>query len=150
MRFGEAPKNQGIKKMAIVVDEIKFINILSIDEGFFLKSSTHFLKGIGSVHCTTQVDEDGIRIKGECCSTLTDMIGRGLAPVDTNDFPSSKYVLPVMVFTTTDKNNFNLPVSYARLELTEKDYKSLLEELDDQDVSPTENNKSKRRCRGYW
>jgi len=138
VKFGEAPKQSNIiKKMTLVDDEIKFVNILSVDEDFFLNPKTHFVKGVGSIHCTSSTDDDGIRIKGDCCKVLEDLISQEvLSEETTKSYPSSKYVLPAMVFTTVDKNNFQLPVSFVRLELTEKDYKALLDEFEDSEVDP--------------
>lgn len=138
VKFGEAPKQSNIiKKMDLAEDEIKFVNILSVDEEFFLNSKTHFVKGVGSVHCTTTTDDDGIRVKGDCCKVLEDLISQTILSEETTKaYPSSKYVLPAMVFTTVDKNTFQLPVSFVRLELTEKDYKALLDELEDSEVDP--------------
>lgn len=138
-KFGDTPTSTLIERFKIEHDEVKFITILDITDP--VVSNTHYIKGFGSIHCWTHEDEDGIQVKGDCCTTLEAVTGRG--------FPTSKLVLPVAIFRTKDSKSYEpSDVTFARMEFTQDDYKALLGSLSDDDIEPDEVTKRVLRVRG--
>ena len=148
-RFGDAPTERpSIEKFKISEDEVKFITILDTDA--LEVSATHYLPGVGYFHCHRTEDSDGVVEKGFCCKIMEDLYEKGLI---NNSFPSQRATLPIIVFGTKTvdgrKKIDHTNTSFARLELTNSDYKELIGSItDEEDIEIEDITKYVIRVRG--
>lgn len=128
VKFGESVQSNIISKLKLADREVKFISILDTDR--FSEANVHYLKQTGAFYCWRTIDEDGIIHKGSCCKIMS-----GLSDDDSESFPSTKFVLPIIIYKTISNSDFDTSnVEYGRLDLTKKDYNKLLREIESEGV----------------
>jgi hypothetical protein len=138
-KFGDDTKATSIEKFKIVEEEIKFITILDVENS--MTSQVHFLSPLGYFHCWREEDEDGIIHKGSCCKKLGEL--------GKSEFPTQKLILPIAIFKTIDMKTYDpTSATFARIELSQDDYKSLKGALSDEDIAPLDVTKYVIRVRG--
>lgn len=104
--FGTAMPKSGIAKFSAKVGDTR-IRILSVAEGDFLVTKTHYLKGVGSFHC----------FEGSCCSVCAN------APEGESN-TQERAILPIAVASASIAGG--VTTEYAYLALPETKYSQLL------------------------
>jgi len=140
VKFGESVQSNIIPRLTLADREVKFISILDIER--FCEANLHYLKQVGAFHCWRTEDEDGIITEGSCCKIMEQISD------DAKGYPSIKYILPVAVYTTKGNNEYDVPLTYCRLELGKKDYNQLLREIEDEGIDFEDITKCVIRVRG--
>lgn len=104
--FGTAMPKSGIAKFSAKMGDTR-IRILSVAEGDFLVTKTHYLKGVGSFHC----------FEGSCCSVCAN------APEGESN-TQERAILPIAVASASIAGG--VTTEYAYLALPETKYSQLL------------------------
>lgn len=140
VKFGESVQSSIIPRLKLMDREVKFISILDIER--FCEANLHYLKQVGAFHCWRAEDGDGIVTEGSCCKIMEEVSDDG------KSYPSVKYILPVAVYTTKGNNDYGVPLTYYRLELSKKDYNQFLREIEDEGIDFEDITKCVIRVRG--
>lgn len=104
--FGTAMPKSGIAKFSAKMGDTR-IRILSVAEGDFLVTKTHYLKGVGSFHC----------FEGSCCACCAN------APEGESN-TQERAILPIAVASASIAGG--VTTEYAYLALPETKYSQLL------------------------
>ena len=104
--FGTAMPKSGITKFSAKMGDTR-VRILSVAEGDFLVTKTHYLKGVGSFHC----------FEGSCCSACAN------APEGESN-TQERAILPIAVASASIAGG--VTTEYTYLALPETKYSQLL------------------------